>query len=562
MKRNHTLILGIIFLFNALLSYSQEPYKFKHMLSADEENGKQKIGKSFIETSAPTQNVRNIAEFEPMSGVLVRYPFGIPVSLIKTFADKDTVITIVENSSQESNVRNQYISQSVDLSRCKFIHTKTDSYWTRDYGPVFIVDGNYEVGVVNFVYNRPRPNDDDASMAVADFLDMDWYGMKVVHTGGNYMADGYGTAASTKIVYTESYSEGISQDSVDKRMLNYLGIQEYHVLDDPNNTYIDHIDCWGKFLDVDKILIRSVSKTHAQYNEIEKMAEYWKNQKSSWGNNYQVYRVYTPNDQPYSNSLILNGRVFVPQMNSSYDDDALQVYRDAMPGFEVIGITGDWLSTDALHCRTHEIADKHMLQIIHNPFWGEQEFADEYLFTADIKDLSNRGLYSDSLKLMYCINDSEWTGTTFTNNGSSEFTAVISDLEKGSKISYYIHAADSSGRSVNHPYMGKYDPHVFFAGEENMNGVENIHSIQSKVYPNPFSQKVKIEISQINQAQFIAAYIVDITGKVIENLYPVQQNTKKLQFEWNTETKKIPTGIYFIQVVFDSGSKSIKVIKQ
>ena len=43
-------------------------------------------------------------------------------------------------------------------------------------------------------------------------------------------------------------------------------------------------------------------------------------------------------------------------MNSSWDD-SLEVYRDALPGYEVLGFTGSWQSTDALHCRVRGIPD-------------------------------------------------------------------------------------------------------------------------------------------------------------------------------------------------------------
>jgi len=467
LNRLSTSLVIILLLFSANLKSQDDTsgeYIYKHMLNSIEEITQPNGWKSFIVTDPPEQGARNIAEFEPMTGVMVRYPFGVPIQLIKSLAEKDTVFTLVANATEENAVRNQYTSAGIDLNVCKFIHIYTDSYWTRDYSPFFIVDGNNEVGIVNFPYNRPRPNDDDVPMNLATYINMDWYGMNVVHTGGNYMTDGYGASASTDIVYSESNDVGISNFSVNERMLNYLGISKYHVLDDPNNTYIDHIDCWGKFLDVDKILIRSVPKSHAQYDEIEAMAAYWMMQKSSWGNYYKVYRVYTPNDQPYSNSLILNGRVFVPQMNSSWDDEALEVYRDAMPGYEVIGFTGSWLSTDALHCRTHEIADKHMLQILHYPIIGYQEFSELFTIDVDIKDLSNKGLYADSLKIFYKINEGEWENVMLNHQVESSFTGQIKDLTEGAKVEYYVHAADSSGRSENHPYIGSADPHVFYVG--------------------------------------------------------------------------------------------------
>ena len=75
----------------------------------------------------------------------------------------------------------------------------------------------------------------------------------MVHTGGNYMVDGYGTAASTTLVLSENTNQTAS--SIQSMANNYLGINNYMLIDDPLGDYIEHIDCWGKFLDVDKVLI-------------------------------------------------------------------------------------------------------------------------------------------------------------------------------------------------------------------------------------------------------------------------------------------------------------------
>ena len=49
-----------------------------------------------------------------------------------------------------------------------------------------------------------------------------------------------------------------------------------------------------------------------------------------------------------------------------YDDDAIAVYQAAMPGYEILGFTGSWESTDALHCRTKGIPDLDMIHIDHD----------------------------------------------------------------------------------------------------------------------------------------------------------------------------------------------------
>jgi agmatine deiminase len=104
--------------------------------------------------------------------------------------------------------------------------------------------------------------------------------MNVTHTGGNYMSDGMGIAASTDLVWDEN---GNNQAYVLQQMQNYLGIHTYHVTIDPQGEYIKHIDCWAKFLDVDKILIAQVPPSNPRYWAYEQVANYYAEQISSYG---------------------------------------------------------------------------------------------------------------------------------------------------------------------------------------------------------------------------------------------------------------------------------------
>ena len=87
---------------------------------------------------------------------------------------------------------NQYENANVNTDNCSFLIAPTDSYWTRDYGPWFVFNGNDEPGIVNFPYNRPRPNDNDIPIRVSEMLGIDLYGMNLIETGGNYMTEGMG----------------------------------------------------------------------------------------------------------------------------------------------------------------------------------------------------------------------------------------------------------------------------------------------------------------------------------------------------------------------------------
>lgn len=426
--------------------------------------------RSFVATAPPTGNPISIGEFERAAGVIVAYPFGIPMSLIKEMAKDVLVYTIVSNNSQQSTVKNIYQQNGVNIDNCRFFIAPTDSYWTRDYSPWFISYGDNQIGVVDFPYNRPRPNDDEIPKVVANALGINWFGMDVVQTGGNYMTDGYGIASSSHIAYTEN--PGISHSEVDDRMKKYLGITKYHVVQDPNNTYIDHIDCWGKFLAPDKVLIRAVPTSHPQYNKLEQTAAYFASAMSGYGHPYKVYRVNTPQNQPYTNSLILNDKVFVPITGSSSDEAALQAYRDAMPGYKVFGIQQNpstpWESTDALHCRTHEMADLGWLRIKHIPFADSVDSNADTSITAEVIPHSGQEVYPDSVFCYYRVNAAttdEYDHVVMTKTTGNTYTTTLANVPEGYRVEYYLFAADKSGRREFHPFIGKNDPHLFWKGE-------------------------------------------------------------------------------------------------
>ena len=410
----------------------------------------------------PTSPVRNIAEFEPMESVLVRYPFGIPVSLIAEISEDVTVTTIVTDANQESTVLNIYNSNEVNTENCDFIYAQTDSYWVRDYAPWFITTGDNSIDIVDFEYNRPRPNDNAIPDTCASVLEVDSFDLNLEHTGGNYMTDGMGISFSSDLVWDEN--SDMTHEQIASQMNDFLGIENYQLISDPNNTYIDHIDCWAKLLDVDKILIREVPATHAQYSAIEEVVDYFENQISSYGTNYELFRIYTPNNEPYSNSLILNNKVFVPQTGSNWDDEALQVYQESMPGYEVIGVsagTHEWESTDALHCRTKGIADREMIYLSHIPLHNIENSISGYQVDVQIIDYANLPLDPENLKLFYRIESEPFTVIPLQIVEGNNYQATIPVQADGTEISYYLQAADISGKTAKHPFIGEADPHVF-----------------------------------------------------------------------------------------------------
>ena len=154
-----------LILFSFIIASSDElPIGF----TQEELNQKHLIGNNLRDTDPPPGPVRNIAEYERMEGVLIRYPFGISTSIIREMAEDVIIYCLVSTNSQNS-AYNSMNNAGVNMNNVEFILGSTDSYWTRDYGPWWVVDGNKNIGVVDFTYNRPRPNDNAAPNKVSDY---------------------------------------------------------------------------------------------------------------------------------------------------------------------------------------------------------------------------------------------------------------------------------------------------------------------------------------------------------------------------------------------------------
>lgn len=447
--------------------------KMKYL--SEEEMSKPLMTRSFVETPPPTGEVRFPAEYEPMQAVMIVYPLGIPVELVKEMAEDCKVITVV-TSYEQQYAQSEFQSAGVNMDNIEFLNATTDSYWIRDFGPWYIFNGK-EPAIVDNIYNRPRPNDDNLPSHFADYWDIEMFGMKVVHTGGNMMQDGRGNGVSDDIVITESVAEGITETQVYDRMRDYLGIDPYHVTIDPQGDYIAHVDCWGKYLAPDKIVLARVPESHPRYAYYEEVADYFKATNCCWGYPYKVYRIDIPGSNivtPYTNSLILNKKVLVPiGSNAQYNEAALEVYREAMPGYEVIGIQNNsywsgWLNTDALHCRTRGVMDFNMLHIDHRDvLFGKQEWQDSLAITSKVIAYSGADLKQDSLLIYYSIDGGEYMTATMTaTENTDEYIGYIKGYQENSKVDYYVLAADESGRRAQQPIFGQDDPHTFTVGAQ------------------------------------------------------------------------------------------------
>ena len=504
-----------------------EPLLPHHETSAERDYWQSRLdempGRTLLSDPPPVGPVRNVAEWEPATGVLIRYPLGLPYNLLRDLDDNVTIYVVVSSGSQNS-AQSALTSQGVDMDRVEFVVRNNDSIWTRDYGPWYVFDGNGDVGIIDHTYNRPwRPNDNLIPVYVAQQLGIPCYSHDMYHTGGNYMTDGAHISSSTRLVYNEAASEnGMTATEVDQLMADYYGIETYNVLSYIESGGIHHIDTWAKFLDEETVLVKDVSTSHHTYNNLNQRATLLASLESSTGRNYQVHRVFCYNTSSgpasYTNCLILNDHIYVPTFgNASYDEAALEAYRTAAPGYTVAGYYySGFLSDDALHCRTKGLYDAGMLRVGHVPVDREQSL-DPVTITAEVR--AHSGEVLTEAQVVFRHDGGDWIAIDLENDGGYQMSVDIPGIIGiGAECEYYITASDASGRTSTYPRVAPARTIAFDHGLDiTASGLPDAPASLHQNHPNPFNPATTFSFD-LHHAGEVKLVVLDARGRRIRTL--------------------------------------------
>ncbi|MEZ5066481.1 MAG: agmatine deiminase family protein [bacterium] len=518
------------------------------------ESGQQPIGRGLRADPPPAAPIRNCGEWEPLTGVLIRYPLGLPYTLLQDLDDWGTLHVVV-SSANLTNATNAFNANGVNLANVQFLVKPNNSIWTRDYGPWFVFDGNGDCAIIDHVYNRPaRPNDDLIPVEFAIQQGLPYYRHDMWHTGGNYMTDGAHFSMSTDLVYNEALSaNGLTSTQVDQLMNDYYGIDQYNVVQDIAAGGIHHIDTWGKFLDEESILIKETVSTHYTYAALEQRATLIASLPASTGRNYRVHRVFCQlisGGEPasYTNSLIMNDHVCVPMFaNATRDSAALDVYRAAMPGYDVRGYAySGWLTDDALHCRAKGVMDREMLRVAHVPVRDAQE--GPVTIVAEVDDRSETGL--TAVELHYRFAADVWNTVAMSATGGDLYEGTIPAPGAATDVDYYVLAADASGRQEGMPRSAPAGWYTFPISPAPTDAPVAHRLGDPHAWPNPFTDESRFSF-ELKYADRVDLAVYDVGGRLVRRLVNEERPAGRSEIVWDGRDDagvRLPAGVYYYRL--------------
>jgi agmatine/peptidylarginine deiminase len=534
-------------------------------------------------TDPPPIPVRAMAEWEEMQAIVITWRSYKPVlaEIIQALKDEIRVVIINNNISVCQNQLTDY-GVNWQSGNVEFLQAPSNSIWIRDYGanPVYLnsVDS---LALVDWIYNRPRPLDDIIPDEVGDYFGLPVYSTTeapydLTHPGGNNFSDGMGTNFSSKLVLDENGvnnqwgTSNHTEEGIDSIMHRFYGIDQYVKFTNLPYDGIHHIDMHMKLLNETTLLVGEYPEGVPDREQIEVNIQYLlDNYTTPFGTPYRVIRIPMPPQngnypsqgaplRTYVNSFIVNKTILLPTYELEYDTIAMRIWREAMPGYNIVGIDCNSIipAGGAIHCIVKEVGVQDPLLIQHQPLediFGENPAA--YEVNASIRHRS--GILGATLFYTTDTTTSyQSIEMSLVDSESNRWSAMIPQQFEGLTVFYYIHAESNSGKQIVRPLVAPEGYFKFFIHPTT--AVEEIIPTSlGKIFPNPTSGLICIPVEAAKSEEAVIE-VSSLLGRSLETVFSgkISAGTSRYYFQ----TDGLPTGVYQVMLRSKSEVQTQKII--
>lgn len=411
----------------------------------------------------PPGQVRTMAEWEELQALMIswRGQTTILTEIVRHVVKECKILILTTNPA---SVTTTLENAGIPLDSVEFVNTPTNTIWIRDFGPWAVYQNDVDsLMLVDWIYNRPRVNDDLSPLSVAAQLDIPIYEATVapydwIHTGGNHLPDGMGTVFSSNLVLEEN--PGKTEAQIDSIANIFLGVNKYIKLPTLPYDGIHHLDMHMRIIDEETIMFGEYPEGVSDGPQIEENIKYIQDSLvTPFGNPYNIIRLPMPPDgnnrypsqgghyRTYTNSVFVNKTILVPTYEERYDTTALRIYRESLPGYNVVGINCNSIipSLGAIHCITKAVGTENPLLINHARLRDSHDETQEYPVVATIKHRDGIEFANLYYKLKA---DTSYTEVpmVLVDSVNSHWAGIIPAHPAGEEINYFIMGVAKDGK--------------------------------------------------------------------------------------------------------------------
>lgn len=333
------------------------------------------------------------AEWEPHEATWIAWPhhhadwpgkfapiIWVYAEIVRHLAGSESVRILVSRSVKKRAY--QALEQAaVDLKHVEFHDVETDRVWTRDYGPIFLVNDKGKQAYTDWRFNAWAKyanwhRDDRVAAKVGKLLGFRswqpcWQGKRVVLEGGSIDVNGQGLLLTTEeclLDADQARNPQLTRENLETVLADYLGAAKVlwlgrGIVGDDTHGHVDDI---ARFVRPGMIVAaREENRADPNHAPLE---DNWRRLESltdQAGKKLEIVALPMPAPvwfrgqrlpASYANFFIANDRVLAPTFNDPNDRRALGILSDLFPGRKIIGIHAVDLvwGLGTLHCLTQQ----------------------------------------------------------------------------------------------------------------------------------------------------------------------------------------------------------------
>jgi len=540
-----------------------------------------------VTTPPPFSNLRTSAQWEEVQALVITWTgqYNTIHSQIVDAAQEECLVIV--HCSDSNSVKSTLSSNGVPLNNLQFLEVDFNSVWIRDYAANTVyVDDVDSLILVDWIYNRPRPDDDAIPDAYSAFLGINLYTMSqsptdIMATGGNWMCDGYSTGFSSNLILDENDGAGgqslnypnHTETEINQLYSDWMGIDTYIKMTNLPYDDIHHIDMHMKIANEETLVVGEFPTGTSDGPQMEANLQYiLSNFTTEWGDPFNIVRIpmppsangnYAPNSyyRTYANHIIVNKSILLPTYRAEYDTTAIRILQEIHPGHTIVPIDVDnngqnlIASGGAIHCITHSVGVSDPMWITHKQLVDTFDDTNPYQVDAMIKHKS--GIASAS---MYYKTDlaSSYVSVAMTSVGNDMWTADIPAQSVGTTLYYYVEGNSNSGKTLQRPLTAPDGYWKFNVLGSNV-GVNELgwHAELGNIYPNPASQ---ITVVPVNSNMTTAGSLImyNMIGEKVKVIH--EGSFPSVQKNFFIDASNYPSGVYHVVFKSDGNTQTQSLV--
>lgn len=299
---------------------------------------------------------------------------GIWLEMVEALHIDEKVHIVAYDEAEQHRITRLLEGENIDINRVDFVIAKTDDVWSRDTGPMFVMDKRGKTYVADFAFDgwggkMPYYNDNKIPQAAAaargyPILTISGF----VLEGGSVELDGNGTAMLNKSsVVSTARNPGLNVQQAEEYLTRYLGATNFIWLEGIVGEDITdaHIDGTARFFNDTTILTMKEEDFFDLYEGVVE-SDYDKllTAKNARGEPYKIIELPMTSKNvegldykgSYLNYYVGNKVVLLPVYGDSNDDIAAAILSELYAGRDIVpvNVTALYQYGGMLHCITQQ----------------------------------------------------------------------------------------------------------------------------------------------------------------------------------------------------------------